>query len=151
MVYQEDVGGIPDAEWVAAVGWIPLRGSAAGFITDLFLEFSWGALLFCYLLGRFYGALWRKAATLGGVWTLLFIEAAALSVYIPTQSVSAVFHRFLFMTIPTLLLWKLMAPHDSGSKTAGAVVHYRMEFDATRVPRFSTTPTNGGKSRDIYG
>ncbi|PQO38070.1 hypothetical protein [Blastopirellula marina] len=110
LFYQDDVAGIPDSEWIAILGWRPLRGSAGGFICDFFLEFSWGALLFCYLLGRFYGELWRRAATLGGLWTLLYIMAAGLSVYIPTQSVSAVFHRFLFMAIPTILLWKMISP-----------------------------------------
>lgn len=119
MVYQEDVGGIPDTEWIATLGWKPIRGSAGGFIADLFLEFSWGALFFCYLFGRFYGALWRWAATLGGLWTLLYIQAAALSIYISTQSVSAVFHRFLFMTIPTILLWQLISPRGGMGTTPG--------------------------------
>jgi len=100
-------GGFSQAEWNERLGWAPVGGSASGFVTDMFLEFSWGALILCYLFGRFYGYLWNKAARSKGVWTLLYVEAAMLSVYVPTQSVSAVLHRFLFMAVPTVLLWKL--------------------------------------------
>ena len=103
----DDIAGFTSAEWKAANGWEPLAGSAAGFVADLFVEFSWGCLIGCFLMGWFYGAIWRKAVVNGGLWTILFIEAAGLSIYVPTQSVSAVFHRFLFMSIPTMIFWKI--------------------------------------------
>jgi hypothetical protein len=83
-----------------------------GFTADLFLEFSWGGLIGCLLLGTFYGGLWRRAKQFGGLWVLLYIEAAALSVYVPTQSVSAVLHRFLFMFVPTLIFWHMLVAAD---------------------------------------
>jgi hypothetical protein len=58
------------------------------------------------LFGCFFRVLWRKAAVAKGLWIVLYLEAAALSIYVPTQSVSAVLHRFLFMAIGSALLWK---------------------------------------------
>jgi hypothetical protein len=106
MVTQRDVSGIADAQWQEILGWIPVRGSAVGFVGDLFLEFSWLGLLGCLALGRFFGWLWTRARMRGRLWTLLYIEAIALSVYVATQSVSAIFHRFLFLALPTWLLWR---------------------------------------------
>jgi hypothetical protein len=108
MVSEPGKAGFSVSDWLANLGWAPRQGSATGFITDLFLEFSWGALAAYYLLGRFYGYLWSKAVLAKGVFAPLYIEAAALSIYVPTQSVSAVLHRFLVMAVPTLLLWKLL-------------------------------------------
>lgn len=106
MVHQSEYAGISDSHWKNVLGWVPVRGSAPGFIADWFLEFSWLGLIGCAAMGAFFGWLWKRATIGGGLWTLLYVQAAALSVYVPTQSVSAVFHRFLFMTVPTLLLWK---------------------------------------------
>jgi hypothetical protein len=107
MLNQRDMSGIADAQWREVLGWIPVRGSAVGFVGDLFLEFSWLGLLGCLALGRFFGWLWTRARLRGGFWSLLYIEAIALSVYVATQSVSAIFHRFLFLALPTWLLWRL--------------------------------------------
>jgi oligosaccharide repeat unit polymerase len=112
MATQRDVSGIGDAQWREVLGWIPVRGSAVGFVGDLFLEFSWPGLLGCLALGRFFGWLWTRAREWGSVWTLLYIEAIALSVYVATQSVSAVFHRFLFLALPTWLLWRFYIGSD---------------------------------------
>lgn len=106
MVTQYNVAGITDEEWNEVLGWQPQRGSAAGFVADLFLEFSWGGLVGCFGLGWFFGAVWRQAVRRAGFWTLLYIQTAALSVYVPSQSVSAVLDRFLVMTVPTFLMWK---------------------------------------------
>jgi hypothetical protein len=106
MTERGDFAGISNAQWEQTLGWAPQHGSAVGFVGDLFLEFSWFGLLGCFLMGAFYGGLWSRSVRRGGVWTLLFILAAALSIYVPTQSVSAVFHRFLFMSVPAVILWK---------------------------------------------
>lgn len=108
MATQEDMCGFTDREWLDTVGWIPARGAAAGFVADLFMEFSWAALACCFAYGAFYGFLWRKARLEKGVWNLLYLEAAVLSIYVPTQSVEAVFHRYLFVCVPTLILWRVM-------------------------------------------
>lgn len=106
MVNQSEFGGIADQQWQEILGWVPARGSAVGFAGDLFVEFRWGAPIGCFLIGWFFGKLWKNASRSGGVWTLLYVQAAALSIYVPTQSVSAVFHRFLFIAIPTYFIWR---------------------------------------------
>lgn len=99
--------GFTDAEWLGAIGWKPSGGSSGGFAADLFCEFGWFMAAAAFLLGRGYGLLWRRAALVGGVWVVLFLEALILVVYIPTQSVSAVLHRFAFMACMTLLFWRM--------------------------------------------
>lgn len=101
-------GGIPYDQWQATLGWRPYAGSAAGFLADLFLEFSWGAVVAAYFFGCLFGLLWRKAARDKGLWIVLYLELAALSIYVPTQSVSAVLHRFLFMAVGSALFWNAM-------------------------------------------
>lgn len=105
MVTDPGSSGLSNNRWIEALGWLPDRGSAAGFVADSFLEFSWGGLLACYLIGLFYGFLWRRALIHKGLWTVLYFEAAVVSVYLPTQSlISAWLFRLLFLALPTLLL-----------------------------------------------
>jgi hypothetical protein len=95
-------------DFLDTVGWVPAGGSAIGGVADLFRQFSWGVFFAMYLYGRFYGFVWCKARKQQGIWVIIYIIAASLSIYIPTQSMSAVFHRFLFLTIPLVLIWKLL-------------------------------------------
>jgi oligosaccharide repeat unit polymerase len=100
-------GGLTSAEWFSALGWIPDAGSASGFVADAYIEFSWGGAVVCYLMGLFYGYLWRKSVIEKGIFSLLYIELAIVSVYVPTQGVcSAWFYRFLLLAAPTYLVWK---------------------------------------------
>lgn len=128
MMNQSDYAGISERQWESALGWVPSRGSAAGFAADLFLEFSWAGVLGCLAIGFMYGRLWRNACRYGELWTLLFVEAAALSVYVPTQSVSAVFHRFLFMAVPTILVWRSYI----GGAARRRAMHLRFQVPAAR-------------------
>lgn len=98
-------GGMTYSQWREALGWVPQAGAASGYAADMYLEMGWFGLLACFLLGCLFGWLWRNALVVKGVWTLLFAEAGVLSIYVPTQSVSAFLHRFLFMAVPTLLFW----------------------------------------------
>ncbi len=98
-------GGGASLTYREVLGWEPHAGSAIGGVADLFREFSWFVIVAMYLYGAFYRALWTRARASGGIWIVLYIYAAGLSIYIPTQSMSAVFHRFLFMSVPTVLLW----------------------------------------------
>lgn len=107
METREEMGGMPDAQWVATTGWIPRRGSAAGFVADLFLEFSWLGLGACYVFGWLYSYLWKRSVVDGGEWSIVYLFCAILSVYVPTQSVSAWAYRFVFLSIPTFALWHL--------------------------------------------
>jgi hypothetical protein len=89
-----------------AVGWIPVRGAAAGLVADTFLEFSYLGIFACFATGLFYGYLWWRMTASRGVWTILFVIAAALCIYVPTQNITAWLYRFLLMGVPTVVLWK---------------------------------------------
>lgn len=105
MVNEPGTAGLPNNRWIEALGWLPDRGSAAGLVADSYLEFAWGGLLLCYLIGFFYGYLWKRALVHKGLWSVIYFEAAVVSVYLPTQSlISAWMFRFLFLALPTLIL-----------------------------------------------
>jgi hypothetical protein len=113
MLDEAYLGGLTVSEWLGAVRWMPYAGASSGFIADLFLEFSYGLLVVTFLFGRFYGALWKRFRVVGGVSTLIYFFAAVLSIYVPTQSFSAWLHRFLIMSVPTLVLWHyVVAPRE---------------------------------------
>ncbi len=107
MVQPNNLLGYSFYEWQQCLGWRPPSGASGGFASDLFVEFWWGSAFAAYALGAAFSILWRKAAMQSGLWTVLFLEAMILSVYIPTQTVSALLHRFIFMAVLTLLLWKM--------------------------------------------
>lgn len=92
--------------WRESLGWEPLSGSACGFIADAYLEFAWGCLVIAYLMGRFCAWVWSNSILRGGIWTVMLMEICILGVYLPTQSLSAFWHRFLFMVVPTWLIWR---------------------------------------------
>lgn len=102
------VGGMTKLDWFRSVGWAPLNGSAGGAISDLFLEFSWGALPACFVFGWMLGWLWTQKCRGRPLYGLLFFEALMLTVYIPTQSFSAWYHRFFILAVPTWLAWKYL-------------------------------------------
>jgi len=112
-------GGMGEMEWLNAVGWVPQAGSAAGLVADAYLEFGVWGLLVCYLVGRIYAGLWKRAVMLRGVWTVLYAEAAALSVFVPTQGVTtAWFYRLLFLGIPTYAVWRWLETRMAGRSAA---------------------------------
>ena len=104
---QSDMEGMADSEWVRAVGWIPVRGAAAGLVADTFLEFSYFGIVACALAGWFYGYVWWRMIRSGGVWTILFVIATSLCIYVPTQNVTAWLYRFMLMGVPMIIVWKL--------------------------------------------
>jgi oligosaccharide repeat unit polymerase len=106
MVNEPGTAGLSDLVWLRAVGFMPLRGSAGGFIADAFLEFWWFGLIICYLIGRFYGYCWTRSMLLGQIWTAIYVELLVLSVYLPAQSVGAWLHRALLLIVPTWILWE---------------------------------------------
>lgn len=105
MVQPNNLHGYWFHEWRTHLGWRPPSGASGGFASDMFVEFWWGAPLGAFLLGAAYSFLWSRAVMKSGIWTVLFLEAMILSVYIPTQSISALLHRYTFMAVLTLLLW----------------------------------------------
>ena len=94
-------------DWLNAVGWLPLAGSSASSISDLFSEFGWAAVLVMYLVGRGFAFLRSRRLSSGGVWDLLYFEALILSIYLATQSFSAFYHRFLILAVPTIVAWNV--------------------------------------------
>lgn len=105
MVSAGNLNGYWYHEWIQHLGWRPAGGSSGGFSADLFVEFSWGCAIAALVMGGAFAYLWRRASIRSGIWTILFLEAMILSVYIPTQTVSALLYRFMFMSVLTLVLW----------------------------------------------
>jgi len=95
-----------EERYLHAVGFSLLSGSSTGYVADVYYEFSWGVVIVSFLLGRFLSMLWIKHRTRGGLWTVLFLEALILSIYLPTQSLTAFMHRMLFMGVITYLAWR---------------------------------------------
>lgn len=89
-----------------AVGFVTPAGSALPAIADVYLEFSWGMLLFFLILGRVFARVWSLHRQRGGVWSVFHCIMLALSIYLATQSFSAWAHRLLFIGVPTLLMWQ---------------------------------------------
>ncbi|ABK19015.1 hypothetical protein Sfum_3342 [Syntrophobacter fumaroxidans MPOB] len=112
-VYYWGTSGAPDAyDFLRVMGWEPLAGFATGFVADLFVEFSWGGLIVAFLYGALVGFVWRRARLLGGIWLMELCLAMMLSIYIPTQSVSAFLQRFLLMSGFCWIGWRLILQRD---------------------------------------
>lgn len=102
--------GIDPGEWLSEVGFMPHKGSAMGFVADLYLEFHIGCVLFAYLLGKTFSLVWQRSRLRGGYWTILYFEFLILSVYLPTQSIGAWLYRLLLIAAPTVLLVGYLLP-----------------------------------------
>ena len=108
MVTMPGGGGFSLGQWFNVLGWLPNAGSATGFPADAFLEFSWWGLLLCYLVGALYSYLWKQSIVKKGIWTVVYFEACVVSVYLPTQGLSSAWaYRFIYLAVPTLLIWRL--------------------------------------------
>jgi hypothetical protein len=105
--YRVVEGGGSWDHFYEVLGFNPPTGSAVGFIANLYGSFAWGALLALFLFGWGLALLWKRHRLRGGLWTVLFGEAMILSVYLPTQSFSAFYHRFLIMWVVTLVVFKV--------------------------------------------
>lgn len=88
------------------MGWEEEPGAAAAMAADLWVEFSWLAILVSGLIGWGYGAVWRRAITLGRVWITQYTILIMLSVYLVTQSMEAVIFRLLIISIPIHFVWR---------------------------------------------
>jgi hypothetical protein len=105
--------GVPELEHNAGtgegfadtLGWNGADGSAPGLIADLWLEFRWLALPVMWLIGRFYGTVWRKMRIQGGIWNAQYVIIAALSIYLVMQTIEAVLFRMIELSLPIWLLW----------------------------------------------
>jgi oligosaccharide repeat unit polymerase len=113
MVDQPGTGGFTERDWYEAVGFVPDLGSAGGFVADLFLEFWWYGLIGCYLIGRLYGYCWTRSVHSGQLWTMIYVELLALSVYLPAQSIGAWLFPAVILTGTTWVVWRrIVAPRE---------------------------------------
>jgi oligosaccharide repeat unit polymerase len=99
--------GMTANEWRRAVGWIPAGGSACGIIADFFAEFSYLGIAACFAFGWLYSYLWSRSSREGGVWRAVYLFAVILSIYVPTQNFNAWYYRFLIMSVPTVIIWRM--------------------------------------------
>jgi hypothetical protein len=97
--------GIEDSTWISTVGFVPFRGNSTGFVTDLFIEFSFAGAIFAYLVGLLYRKTWEQSRLIGGPWTLVYIVMLALSVYLPSQTIQAWWVRMLICVAPAVAYW----------------------------------------------
>jgi hypothetical protein len=100
-----------------------LIGAAPGFVADLFLEFSWGALLASFVIGWVFGRAWRRAVTSGGVWLAFYVCLVAFSVHLVMQTGSQFLYKMLLTGVPVWLGAKIVLAgvrrprHDLGDMT----------------------------------
>ena len=104
--------------YLNTVGFVPAAGSAIGYVADIFLEFSWGALLVSYVLGRLFNLAWSTHATRGQFASVLYLLMVVLSIYLAAQSVTAWLYRVLFIGGITFLLWKYWIKGARGALSA---------------------------------
>ncbi|MEZ5440776.1 MAG: hypothetical protein R3F15_04750 [Lysobacterales bacterium] len=104
--------GFDELAQIHVLGFPLPSGHSIGVLSDLYSEWSWGALFFLALLGWFLRWLWFKHRTIGQVWTVLFLVAIGLCVYLPTQSFSAFYQRFLIMAIGSFVAWRWVVGKD---------------------------------------
>ncbi|WP_146451371.1 hypothetical protein [Bythopirellula polymerisocia] len=102
MVNGRSFEGISPQYWYRSVGWLPPVGSAISFIADAYLELWYFYTLLLYLMGRMFAELWKRARTLSGLWAVIYVVSAAISIFLVAQSVEAFFFRFLFISILTI-------------------------------------------------
>ncbi len=98
--------GVAGAGLLPVMGWAEIPGAAAGMVADVWVEFSWLALPFLFLVGWCFGYSWRRAVTQSGPWTSLFTIGVLLSAYFVSQSGEAVIFRFLILSTATLWIWR---------------------------------------------
>lgn len=104
--------GFEEHEQMAALGFALPAGHSIGVLSDLYSEWWWFAIAVLFGLGRFLRWLWFKHRMIGQVWTVIFLGAIGLCVYLPTQSFSAWYQRFLVMSIGTFLAWRWFVGRD---------------------------------------
>ena len=95
---------VPFQSWRRVLGWQPLPGFSINSIVELFVAFSWPFLIFCWLLGYGVSCLWVNFRCRGQLWVPIYAITMALSIYLPTQTFTAFAHRWLYITVFTLLL-----------------------------------------------
>ncbi len=104
--------GFSDFEQIHVLGFALPRGHSMGMLSDMYSEWQWYALFFLFLLGLLLRWLWFKHRMVGQVWTAIFLCAIGLCIYMPTQSFSAWYQRFLIMAVGTYFAWRWVVGKD---------------------------------------
>lgn len=104
--------GINPVAIEAVTGWQPSVGSAMGFVGDFWIEFYYFGLGIAYLIGYFYGWVWRKST--GSITAKLgYLIMIALSIYLVMQDLDAWLFRLLLLGIPLLSVMRLVKVRHS--------------------------------------
>jgi hypothetical protein len=90
------------------LGWIAPEGASMGLLPDVWKQLWWFGQLLLFGLGWFHGFVWRRAVTLGGIWTLAHVILLALSIYTTQQTLQAMLFRFMFLAGSGWLVWRLL-------------------------------------------
>lgn len=109
--------GFDELSQIHVLGFPLPEGHSIGVLSDLYSEWSWVALFFLGLLGAFLRWLWFKHRTVGQVWTVLFLVGIGLCVYLPTQSFSAWYQRYLIMALGSYFAWRWVVGKDLKART----------------------------------
>ena len=83
-------------------------GSAPGLFADLFVEFSWAALLAAFVVGWVLGRSWIRAAISGRFWIAVYTCFSAFSIFLIMQTIEAFMVRSIVALVPTWFVWRLM-------------------------------------------
>lgn len=110
--------GLP-LDFVGRYKQLNLIGAAPGFVADLFLEFSWGALLASFVIGWVFGRGWRRATTSGGVWLAFYVCLVAFSVHLVMQTGSQFLYKMLLTGVPVWLGAKMVLAGVRRSRRRG--------------------------------
>jgi hypothetical protein len=105
--------GVAGKGLARVMGWRTTPGAAAAMISDLFVEFSYLEFPVLVGIGYAFGMVWKRAVTIGDLWTTQYVIFALLSIFMVTQSGEAVIFRFVILTLPIRYVWKkaeILAP-----------------------------------------
>jgi hypothetical protein len=128
--------GIPELEFNAGTAkrgfastfyWQVIPGAAPGVISDLWLEFSWGAIPMMGIVGIVVGYTWRKAIRSHRFWAAQYVVMASLSMYFVMQTLEAVIFRFLILSAPIWILWRRSMSHRVGASREIQVLGHSSE------------------------
>lgn len=108
--------GFSELEQVQVLGFLLPRGHSMGVLSDLYSEWWWFGAVVTLALGLFLRWLWMRHRMIGQVWTALFLAAMGLSIYLPTQSFSAWYQRFLIIAFGTYVAWRWIVGRDLRAK-----------------------------------
>jgi hypothetical protein len=115
--------GIPVDRIAATTGWQVAVGAAPGIVGDFWMEFGAFAFVAAFLLGAFYGRLWRISQYDVRVQPA-YAMLAALSIYIFTQTIEAWLFRALLFGIPALLFLSIVAIRRARRRASVPAWHY---------------------------